>query len=104
MIGRASLIRRIFQALRPLGLAVTLFGLVYASGASAQTRGQAHTVSNSDASTLPVKSLGNKNAPITMEVFSDYQCPSCGNFYVNSLKYMIQDMVASGQVYFIHRD
>ena len=39
-----------------------------------------------------------------MEVFSDYQCPSCGNFFENSLKYMITDYVAAGKVYFVHRD
>jgi protein-disulfide isomerase len=61
-------------------------------------------VSNSDETAAPVKVLGNRAAPITMEVFSDYQCPSCGSFYENSLKYMITDYVAAGKVYFIHRD
>ena len=77
-----------------------LLTLICAAGISAQTRAQTHAVANSDAASAPVKSLGNRNAPITVEVFSDYQCPSCGNFYENTLKYMIQDMVASGQVYF----
>jgi protein-disulfide isomerase len=107
-----SLIRRIFRPFsglirRKFGMVGTL-ALICVAGISAQTqthpRAQTHAVANSDAAAAPVKSLGNRNAPITMEVFSDYQCPSCGNFYVNSLKYMIQDMVASGQVYFIHRD
>jgi protein-disulfide isomerase len=39
-----------------------------------------------------------------MEVFSDYMCPQCRNFYMNSLSYMMQDYVASGKVYLIHRD
>jgi protein-disulfide isomerase len=76
------------------------------SGASAQTQTRAHThaATDSDATATPVKSLGNPAAPITMEVFSDYQCPSCGGFYENSLKYMITDYVAAGKVYFVHRD
>jgi protein-disulfide isomerase len=109
-MGRASLIRRNFHPFSGLILLefamVGALALICGAGISAQThaRAQTHAVANSDAAAAPVKSLGNRNAPITMEVFSDYQCPSCGNFYVNTLKYMIQDMVASGQVYFIHRD
>jgi protein-disulfide isomerase len=52
----------------------------------------------------PNKGLGNPNAPIVMEVFSDYMCPQCRNFYMNSLTYMIQDYVANGKVYLVHRD
>lgn len=86
-----------------LVLAVLILGC--ALGSSAQTkRAQTHVASSSDESAAPVKVLGNSAAPITMEVFSDYQCPSCGNYYENSLKYMITDYVAAGKVYFIHRD
>jgi hypothetical protein len=52
----------------------------------------------------PVKAYGSKDAPITMEVFSDYQCPSCRNLYENTLRPMIGDYVASGKVYLVHRD
>ncbi len=104
------MIRRNFHPFRWLNLcrfaSLAWLTLICGAGILAQTqpRAQSKAVSNSDATALPVKSLGNRNAPITMEVFSDYQCPSCGNFFENSLKYMIPDMVANGQVYFIHRD
>ena len=39
-----------------------------------------------------------------MEVFSDYQCPSCRNLFESTLRPMIADYVASGKVYLIHRD
>jgi len=52
----------------------------------------------------PVKAYGSKDAPITMEVFTDYQCPSCRNLYENTLRPMINDYVASGKVYLIHHD
>ena len=57
-------------------------------------------------SAMPVKTFGNKNAPITMEVFSDYQCPSCGNFYEQTLKPLLgpDGYVAAGKVYLVHRD
>ncbi len=52
----------------------------------------------------PVKAYGSKDAPITMEVFTDYQCPSCRNLYENTLRPMINDYVASGKVYLVHHD
>ena len=51
-----------------------------------------------------MKSYGSSSAPITMEVFSDYQCPSCRNLYEQTLRSLINDYVASGKVYLIHRD
>jgi len=50
------------------------------------------------------KSLGSPSAPIKMEVFDDYECPSCGMFYEQTLKPMIDSYVAEGKVYLIHRD
>jgi protein-disulfide isomerase len=52
----------------------------------------------------PLKAYGSKDAPITMEVFTDYECPSCRNLYENTLRAMISDYVASGKVYLIHHD
>lgn len=39
-----------------------------------------------------------------MEVFTDYQCPSCRSLYENTLRPMINDYVASGKVYLVHHD
>ena len=65
-----------------------------------------HAAPDAAASATPVKTFGNKNAPITMEVFSDYQCPSCGNFYEQTLKPLLgpDGYVAAGKVYLVHRD
>ena len=52
----------------------------------------------------PVKAYGSKSAPITMEVFSDYQCPHCRAFYEETLRQLIPSYVASGKVYLVHRD
>src|SRR5580658_1954480 len=51
-----------------------------------------------------VKAIGSKSAPITMEVFSDYQCPSCRLLYEQTLKPLINEYVATGKVYLVHRD
>ena len=52
----------------------------------------------------PVKSYGSKSAPIMLEVYTDYQCPSCRNFYEQTLRTLINDYVASGKVYLVHHD
>ena len=50
------------------------------------------------------KALGFPTAPVTLEVFSDYQCPSCKTLYEDTLKPLITDYVFKGTVYLIHRD
>jgi protein-disulfide isomerase len=69
-----------------------------AAADSSQARGNAAPFS------APDKTYGWKNAPITMEVFSDYQCPVCRGFYDNTLRQLIASYVSSGKVYLIHRD
>jgi protein-disulfide isomerase len=50
------------------------------------------------------KSLGSRQAPITMEVFADYQCPQCRNFYETVTRQLIDNYVSTGKVYLVHRD
>jgi protein-disulfide isomerase len=52
----------------------------------------------------PNKTYGVSSAPIKMELFTDYQCPTCGAFYEGTLRQMIADYVANGKVYVIHHD
>ena len=48
--------------------------------------------------------MGNPNAPITMEVFGDFQCPACRAFFESTTKQVIDDYVIPGKVYLVHRD
>jgi protein-disulfide isomerase len=48
--------------------------------------------------------LGNNTAPITMEVYSDFQCPHCKQFHDDILPSVIRDYVSTGKLYLIHRD
>jgi protein-disulfide isomerase len=64
----------------------------------------ATAAANPPGAPLGTKTLGSKSAPITMEVFEDFQCPACGNFYETSLKQVIDNYVNTGKVYLIHRD
>jgi protein-disulfide isomerase len=57
-----------------------------------------------EVTSAPVKTYGSKSAPIELEVFGDYECPSCGAFYETTLRQMINSDVAAGKVYIVHRD
>ena len=52
----------------------------------------------------PHKAFGSKNAPVTMEVFSDFQCPACKTLFTTTNRRLMDDYVSSGKVYLIHRD
>ncbi|HEY3937354.1 MAG TPA: thioredoxin domain-containing protein [Bryobacteraceae bacterium] len=80
---------------------------LHAMSQTAQTGAAAHKVAAHPAATAlvaPVKTYGSKTAPITMEVFTDYQCPGCRALYDQALHAMIDSYVAAGKVYLVHHD
>lgn len=56
------------------------------------------------AETSSGKALGSRGAPVTVEVFSDFQCPACRALYRTTLRPLMDNYVAAGKVYLIHRD
>jgi protein-disulfide isomerase len=50
------------------------------------------------------KEMGSPNAPVTLEVYADYQCPMCRNFFLEVVPSLISDYVTPGKVRLIHRD
>jgi protein-disulfide isomerase len=52
----------------------------------------------------PHKAFGSKNAPIILEVFSDYQCPACKSLFETTNRQLMDNYVTTGKVYLIHRD
>jgi protein-disulfide isomerase len=52
----------------------------------------------------PHKAFGSKTAPVSMEVFSDFQCPACKNLYLTTNRQVMDNYVTTGKVYLIHRD
>jgi protein-disulfide isomerase len=52
----------------------------------------------------PHKAFGSKTAPVIMEIFSDYQCPSCKALFLGTNRQLMDYYVTTGKVYLIHRD
>jgi len=49
-------------------------------------------------------SLGNKDAPVQIVEFSDYQCPFCRRAYTQSYSQIKKDYIDTGKVYFVFKD
>jgi protein-disulfide isomerase len=47
---------------------------------------------------------GSPTAPITVEVYTDYQCPACRALYLDTLPLLNAEFVATGKVHLLHRD
>tara|TARA_Y100000310_G_scaffold89923_1_gene87062 strand:- start:23139 stop:23921 length:783 start_codon:yes stop_codon:yes gene_type:complete len=47
---------------------------------------------------------GDKNAPVTIVEFSDYECPFCARFYSQTLKQIDEKYIKTGKVKLIYRD
>ena len=47
--------------------------------------------------------MGDPNALVVIEEFSDFQCSHCRNFFRDTEPLIINEYIATGQVYFIYR-
>jgi len=51
---------------------------------------------------LPV--LGDVNAPLLIEVYSDYQCPFASRYYIEDIRSVIKDYVDTGKARLVYRE
>jgi protein-disulfide isomerase len=49
------------------------------------------------------RALGDPNAPVTIEVYEDFQCPACKSFSEQIEPEIVDTFVATGDVYYIYR-
>jgi protein-disulfide isomerase len=47
---------------------------------------------------------GDQNAPITIVEFSDFQCPFCARFHIQTLPLILEQYVETGKVKLVYRD
>jgi protein-disulfide isomerase len=52
----------------------------------------------------PTKAFGSKNAPVVVEIYSDFQCPACKQLFLNTTQKVMDNYVSTGKVYLVHRD
>ncbi|MES1260638.1 MAG: thioredoxin domain-containing protein, partial [Acidobacteriota bacterium] len=50
------------------------------------------------------KLSGSPSAPITVELYTDYECPSCRMFFKDVLPQLEAQYVATGKIQLMHRD
>jgi protein-disulfide isomerase len=74
------------------------------SSANAAPAAQAPITVNGVVDIDPTKAFGSKNAPVTMEIFSDFQCPACKQLFTTTTLRVMDNYVNSNKVYMVHRD
>ena len=53
---------------------------------------------------IEILPLGDSNAPFLIEVYSDYQCPFCANYFVETIIPIIDEYVNTGRARLIYQD
>jgi protein-disulfide isomerase len=48
--------------------------------------------------------LGDEDAPVTIIEFSDYECPFCARFYLNTFPQLKREYIDTGKVKLVYRD
>lgn len=81
-----------------LGAALVVFAVVWPQLRSV---GEIVTVTPAALPSADGLSLGDPNAPVTIDVFEDFQCPAC-QFFTESIETLvIQNLVATGQARYV---
>jgi protein-disulfide isomerase len=50
------------------------------------------------------KESGSPTAPVSVEIYTDYECPACRQLYMETLPSLNAEFVATGKVHLLHRD
>jgi protein-disulfide isomerase len=48
--------------------------------------------------------MGRPDSPVRIEMFSDFQCPSCRTFYLNTVTNLVKEYSAGSKVAFVFRE
>ncbi len=92
--------RIVLIALVSLGALLIAFALIYPT---LQPVGEVITAESLPRPQADFNAMGSPTAPITITEYSDFQCPFCQRFYLNTEKQLVESYIATGQVRFIYR-
>jgi protein-disulfide isomerase len=56
------------------------------------------------ANSFSFKESGSPGAPIGIELYTDYECPACREFYLSTLPMLTNDFIKTGKARLLHRD
>ena len=83
-----------------VGALLIAFALIYPN---LRPVGEVAAASFHDRPMVNDNAMGDPNAPIRIEEFSDFQCPYCARFHNDTENQVVDTYVATGKVYFVYR-
>jgi protein-disulfide isomerase len=87
-----------------IALSLSAAGFAQSSAAPASPKKMASTAGPVATSMKNFKMSGSPSAPITLEIYTDYECPSCRMFFKEVLPQLESQYVATGKLQILHRD
>lgn len=89
-----------------LGAIIVALALAFGRGGEGPTHptGDEVSVNIKDVKTEVSPSVGEKNAPVTIAVWFDYQCPFCKRFDLDAMKQVYDNYVTTGKVRIVYKD
>ena len=90
------------------GIGIVLLGALIllqgSSSAKVDTTGLIAPASPTPVALADGRSLGKADAPVTLEVWSDFQCPACGRYAEVVEPLLVRDYVTPGTLRIVHHD
>ncbi len=96
----------ILATIGALAVGLAVIGFAALTGGAPSGGSDIVPPANPAPSAIPAEgsTLGSPDAPVTVEVWADFQCPACGQFARGTEPQLIRTFVAAGSVKLVHHD